>query len=219
MVTQRNNRGRTVPVRPLLLFRGFGRVVRGLESTPVKGLEFSKVIRSGTRFEFKSECAPPLGLCTGAVVGLATLAPLTHCLARLIVRPMTRLTHTTYKCQHHQLRREWLDRHGFAFTMLSPTEQILIHDFYEPSKLLTDRQLRAHRAAITRARPSLPHQAGKAFVRITPFLDVVPAPLRSPGRGKPYSVKVTSLVNPQIDPARLAKILIDITRERLDHNM
>ena len=213
MFTQPTNRGRTVPVRPLSLFRGSGRSMRRLESTPVKGLEFSKVIRSGTRFEFKSGCASPLGLYTGAVVGLATLAPLTHCLARLIVRPMTRLTHTTYRIQHHQLHREWLDRHGFAFTMLSPTEQILIHDFYEPSKSFTDYQLRAHRAAITKLRPSLPHQAGKAFVRIAPFLDVELAPLPMPGRGKPYVAKITSLVNPQIDPARLAKILIEIVRD------
>ena len=125
---------------------------------------------------------------------------------------MTRLTHTTYTLQHHQLRREWIDRHGFAFTMLSPTEQILIHDFYEPSKPLTDCELRAHRVEITRVRPSLPHQAGKAFVRIAPFLDVVPAPLRSPGRGKPYVVKITSLVNPKIDPERMARILLDIVR-------
>jgi hypothetical protein len=129
---------------------------------------------------------------------------------------MTRLTHTTYMLQHHQLRREWLDRHGFAFTMLSPTEQILIHDFYEPSKPFTDRELKAHREAITKTRPSLPHRAGKAFVRIAPFLDVVPAPLRSPGRGKPYVVKVTSLVNPHIDPARMAQILTAVVRESHD---
>ena len=126
---------------------------------------------------------------------------------------MTRLTHTTYTLQHHQLRREWLDRHGSAFTMLSPTEQILIHDFHEPSKRLVEGELKVHRVAITKLRPSLPHQAGKAFVRIAPFLDVVPAPLPSPGRNKPYVVKVTSLVNPQIDPARLAKILIEARRE------
>ena len=132
---------------------------------------------------------------------------------------MTRLTHTTYKLQHHQLRCEWLDRHGFAFTMLSPTEQILIHDFYEPSRSFTDHQLKIHRTTITELRPSLPHQAGKAFVRVAPFLDVVLATLPPPGRGKPYSVKVTSLVNPQIDPARLAKILIEMIREWLDHNM
>lgn len=129
---------------------------------------------------------------------------------------MTRLTHTTYRLQHHQLRREWLDRHGFAFTMLSPTEQILIHDFYEPSKSLTDCQLRARRVAITKARPSLPHQAGKALIRIAPFLDVVLAPLPMPGHGKPYVAKITSLVNPQIDPARMAQILIAVVRENHD---
>jgi hypothetical protein len=129
---------------------------------------------------------------------------------------MTRLTHTTYKLQHQQLRREWLDRHGFAFTMLSPTEQILVHDFYEPTRSLADRQLRAHRAAITKLRPSLPHQAGKAFVRIAPFLDVELAPLPMPGRGKPCVAKITSLVNPQIDPTRMAQILIAIVRENHD---
>jgi len=129
---------------------------------------------------------------------------------------MTRLTHTTYKFQHHQLRHEWLDRHGFAFTMLSPTEQILIHDFYEPSRSFTDYQLRAHRAAITKLRPSLPHQAGKAFVRIAPFLNVELAPLPKPGRGQPYVAKITSLVNPQIDRARMAQILIAIVRENRD---
>ena len=40
MFTQRNNRGNTVPVRPPSLFLGSGRVVRRLESTPVKRLEF-----------------------------------------------------------------------------------------------------------------------------------------------------------------------------------
>ena len=102
--------------------------------------------------------------------------------------------------------------------MLSPTEQILIHDFYEPSKSFTDRQLRAHRAAITKARPSLPHQAGKAFVRIAPFLGVELAPLPMPGRGKLYVAKITSLVNPQIDPAQMAQILITIVREKHDRS-
>jgi hypothetical protein len=129
---------------------------------------------------------------------------------------MTRLTHITYTLQHYQLRREWLNRHGFAFTMLSPTEQILIHDFYEPSKPFTDRELKSHREVITRARHSLPHEAGKAFVRIAPFLDAVPAPFRSPVRGKPYVVKVASLVNPHTDPARMAQILTAVVRESHD---
>ena len=97
--------------------------------------------------------------------------------------------------------------------MLSPTGQILIHDFYEPSRPLTDYQLKAHRAEITKLRPSLPHQAGKAFVRIAPFLDAAVAPLPKPGRSKPYVVKITSPVNPQIDPARMAQILIAVVRE------
>ena len=50
-------------------------------------------------------------------------------------------------------------------------------------------------------------------MRIAPFIDVELAPLPMPGRSKPYVVKITSLVNPQIDPVRLARILIDVRRE------
>jgi len=100
--------------------------------------------------------------------------------------------------------------------MLSPTEQILIHDFYEPSKSLMDDQLKAHRAAITKCRPSPTNQAGKSFVRIVPFSDVVLAPLPKPTRGKPHVAKITSLLNPHIDPCRMSEILIAIVRE--DHD-
>lgn len=97
---------------------------------------------------------------------------------------MPRLSDFHYLRNALALNREWAHRSGYAFTMLSPTGQIPIHDFYEPSRSFTDYQLRAHRAATTKRRPSLPHQAGKAFVRIAPFLDVELAPLPMPGRGQ-----------------------------------
>lgn len=137
---------------------------------------------------------------------------------------MTRLTHTTYKRQHHQLRREWRDRHGYAFTMLSPTEQILIHDFYEPSKRLMGADLKAHRAVITTARLSLPQQAGKAFARIEPFLDrpplvPVPVPMRAGhSKRRQAAVTITSKTHAHIDPARIAKILMDMARESRERN-
>ena len=53
-------------------------------------------------------------------------------------------------------------------------------------------------------------------MRIALFLDAVLAPLPMPGRGKPYAAKITSLVNPHIDPARMAQILIAIVREGHD---
>jgi len=94
--------------------------------------------------------------------------------------------------------------------MLSPTGQILTHDFHEPSKSFMDDQLKAHRAAIA------PNQADKAFVRITPFIDFFLARLPKPTRGKPYVAKITSLLKPHIDPCRMSKTLIATVRE--DHD-
>jgi hypothetical protein len=70
--------------------------------------------------------------------------------------------------------------------------------------------------ASTKRQPSLPHQAGKAFARIEPFFDIVLAPPLARGRNVPYVAKITSLVNPQIDPAQMAQILIAIIRENPD---
>ena len=98
----------------------------------------------------------------------------------------------------------------------APTEQVTLHDFFEPSKALTANELKAHRLAITKHRPSLPHQAGKALVCIAPFLDAILPPVPVTGHGKTYIAKITSLVNPHIDPTRMAQILIAIVRENHD---
>lgn len=129
---------------------------------------------------------------------------------------MPRLSDSDYLRNAPALHREWTVRSGYAFTILSPTEQILIHEFYEPSNSFTDRQLRSHRVMITKRQQPLPHQAGNAFARIEPFLDVVLAPPPAPARDEPYVAKITSGVNPQIDPARMAQILIAIVRENHD---
>jgi hypothetical protein len=51
---------------------------------------------------------------------------------------MTRLTNTTYLNQHHQLKSEWFSESGGAFIMFSPTEQWILHSYYEFTKHLTD---------------------------------------------------------------------------------
>lgn len=73
-----------------------------------------------------------------------------------------------------------------------------------------------HRIQITKLRPSLPHQAGKAFARIEPFLGIVLAQSPGPARNEPYVAKITSLANPHIDPARMAQILLAVVRENHD---
>lgn len=132
---------------------------------------------------------------------------------------MTRLPNTTYLIQHHQLKDEWFSESGGAFIMLSPTEQWTLHSYYEFTKSLTDNELLAYRAAISKAQPSLPHRAGKAFTRLRVFSErlveyrAAPHP-NNRKRGVPYEVRVFSQVNPDIDPKAMAKILIEIMKER-----
>ena len=103
--------------------------------------------------------------------------------------------------------------------MLSPTEQWALHSYYEFTKHLTDNELLAHRAVISKAQPSLPQRAGKALARLALFskrLEIYRAtPHAKPrNKGAPYQVRVISQVNPDIDPKVMAKILIEVARER-----
>ncbi len=131
---------------------------------------------------------------------------------------MTRLTNTTYLAQHHQLKSEWFSEGGGAFALLSPTEQWALHSYYEFTKNLGDRKLLAHRAAVTRAQPSLPKRAGKAITHLALFSERLEAYRASPHpkvrkKGAPYKVRVFSQVNPDLNPDVMAKILIDVGKE------
>lgn len=103
--------------------------------------------------------------------------------------------------------------------MLSPAEQWALHSYYEFTKHLSDTELLAHRAVITLAQPSLPHRAGKVFAKLATFTKrleayrVAPHP-NTRKKGAPHEVRVLSQVNPDIDPKVMAKILIEIARER-----
>ena len=132
---------------------------------------------------------------------------------------MTRLTNTTYLAQHHQLKAEWFSESGGAFIMLNSAEQWALHSYYEFTKHLADDQLLAHRATVSKAQPSLPQSAGKAIAKLALFTKRLEAYLAAPhpktrNKGAPYEVRVLSQVNPDIDPKAMAKILIEIARER-----
>jgi hypothetical protein len=77
---------------------------------------------------------------------------------------MPRLNPRRYLQAHDKLRRLWLRDPGL-FAELSPTDQWLLHDFFQPDRPLTDLQLLQHRELVTQQRPSLPHQAGRALER------------------------------------------------------
>ncbi|MDT3346074.1 hypothetical protein [Microbacterium aquilitoris] len=99
-------------------------------------------------------------------------------------------------------------------------DQFALHQFFVPSKDLTNQAALAHRRAVTAASPSLPHQAGKAFRRFQKLL-ISPPPRRVvvPHNARrratqDYRVKVAGELRPNIDFERLARILIDIVDER-----
>lgn len=145
---------------------------------------------------------------------------------------MTRLTSSTYRSHHHKLKRTWFITNPYAFTLLSPTEQMALHDFYVPTKALSDAELKTHRETVSAADPHLPQRAGKAFARIQPFLETNLQPSRSSlqatptrwhprhltprrrGERKPkLSVHVRSLVRPEIDAAKVAKTLLGLASQ------
>lgn len=103
--------------------------------------------------------------------------------------------------------------------MLSPTEQWTLHSYYEFTKHLTDDELLAHRAAVSKAQPSLPQSAGKAFARLRLFSERLAKYRAAPHpntrkKGAPYEARIFSQVNPDIDPKEMARILIEAMKER-----
>lgn len=137
---------------------------------------------------------------------------------------MTRLSNSLYLRQRSRLYDEWFSKDGGAFVMLSPAEQWALHDFYACIKKLSDVDALAHRRNITGIQPSLPQRAGKAFKKIGVFLDLPPrvpepAPVHPDGRrrkipGSKQAISVRGVVRPEIDPERLAKILLQHVREQ-----
>jgi len=102
--------------------------------------------------------------------------------------------------------------------MLSPVEQWALHSYYEFTKSMTDKELLAHRAVVSKAQPSLPHRAGKAIAKLETFTKRLEAYRTGPHtstqkKGVPYKIRVLSQLNPDIDPKLMAKILIEMARE------
>lgn len=134
---------------------------------------------------------------------------------------MPRLTTLNSLCQRAALREEWQLRNGYGFVVSSPTEQFYIHDFFEPTKKLSPLDAVVHRKDVTIHRPSLPHQAGRAFARIRPFLNMQLDPrsfMSVAKRPRTWSaggrqVQVLSQVKPGLDPKAFAKIGIEFARQ------
>lgn len=141
---------------------------------------------------------------------------------RIVTADMPRLTTLDYLNHRAALRKEWFDNNGYAFVFLTPTQQFQLHDYYALTKELAPIDVLEHRKRVSAGGSSLPQQAGRAFTRIRPFLDleVIPqAPSAKTGRKRTWTagnrrVKVFSLVKPELDPAEFARIIIAAAKEQ-----
>lgn len=67
---------------------------------------------------------------------------------------------------HAYLKTQLWGHAQIVYAELDPNEHWQLHDYFQPSKDLTDGQLLDHRTAITAKRPSLPLQAGRALAKL-----------------------------------------------------
>ena len=135
---------------------------------------------------------------------------------------MPRLTTKNYLRAHDRLRKLWLQDIRL-FAELTPTEQWHLHDFLKPDKDWSDLELLQHREAITKQRPSLPHQAGRALEKFwsrSANLAVkrvraakVPAGPAKRTNLRDRKISVKAVARPEIDTKKLARAYIQLARD------
>jgi DNA-binding helix-hairpin-helix protein with protein kinase domain len=79
---------------------------------------------------------------------------------------MPRLTPAAYLRHRQQLIRLWNQNEGGAFAVIPSFAQRDLHDYYAIVARMTNDQALEHRAYMTKAFPSLPSQAGRAYAAL-----------------------------------------------------
>lgn len=131
---------------------------------------------------------------------------------------MPRLTDAAYLSQRNLLVGE-VDQQRGRLIHLDIGDQVVLHDFFQPSRTMTDQEALAYRRRMTEAWPSLPHQAGRAYSRLLqqPLTRPQPAVVNRGGRAgkrKRLEVRAAGQVRADIDFDKLARVLVAIARER-----
>lgn len=107
------------------------------------------------------------------------------------------------------------------FGFLGHQERMYLHDYFVPSKDLTDAELLAHRKAVTAQRPSLPQCAGRALRHLRVALEA-PAAVQVPARsGHPAGkrrIVVRAIARPEIDQDRMVQALLKAARDLVDED-
>ncbi len=131
---------------------------------------------------------------------------------------MSRLTDHDFLHIHDRLAHLWAKAPG-TFGYLSAQEQWCLHDYFQPSKNMSDLQLLAHRQAISAARPSLPQRAGRALTKLDEAAAVWALRQVRPkavNKRKPQAerhVTVRAVVRPEVDPEKLARAFINLAQD------
>jgi hypothetical protein len=134
---------------------------------------------------------------------------------------MPRLTTKDYLRTHDRLRKIWRNTPR-AFSEVSPTDQWQLHDFFKPDRDWSDLELLQYRDHITRERPSLPHQAGRALERFwtasANFATNQVRRAKQPAtaqrvRQSERKITVKALARPEIDTKQLARAYINLAHQ------
>ena len=139
---------------------------------------------------------------------------------------MPRLTSRDYLTQRRLLIEEWHDRDAIAFGDISFQAQHNLHDFYTPAEPFSDTEALKHRAAMTKAFPSLPQKAGRALQALLLGRELYKQRIAtqqaaevSRRTAKNRSIRIAAVVRPKPDVRLLAKALIDLAESDTDGSL
>ena len=112
---------------------------------------------------------------------------------------MPRLNRSKYFMRHKALSHLW-DAHRQLFSLLSPTAQLELHQFYLPTVDIIEHELASYRQYINAREPSLAHRAGKHFALLTRRSRHASTTISSSG-----TMSVRPIMKPTPDAKKLAR--------------
>jgi len=121
-----------------------------------------------------------------------------------------RINHQQYCTQRDFLIYAW-EHFPKLYGLLSVSQQWDVHRYFQPSRDLTELQLRAHRKTVSAEDHSLPNRAGKAYARMRQVFEIGSArPTASP------TMVVRAVARPEPNLRRLAEALVDDAIRKLE---
>ncbi len=123
--------------------------------------------------------------------------------------PVPRLSRSEYFIRHGLLFYLWVT-HRQVFSYLSPTAQLELHRYFLPTVDIEEHELASYRDYISKRELTLAHKAGKHFKELTR-----PRPETLKLITNPRKLRVTSIMRPEPDLQKLARILLAIAESQI----